>query len=140
MRFAAVKRQKSPTGNNAGPGSILIHPPISLQISTGAQDDLEKITRIAYSTVAVYGMNKKIGLVSFPPDQSRFDKPYSDATARAIDLEARLIINKCYENTLSLLQEKKDLVEALAQVGFFPWWCLLSPACAAQAMCLSKIV
>jgi AFG3 family protein len=74
---------------------------------------------MAYSTVAVYGMNEKVGLVSFPPDQNRFDKPYSDETAKTIDQEARDIINKCYDRTLSLLQEKKDLVEALAQVTFF---------------------
>jgi AFG3 family protein len=87
-----------------------------LQISTGAQNDLQKITKMAYSTVAVYGMNDKVGLVSFPQDNNRFDKPYSDETAQTIDREARDIIFKCYDRTLDLLREKKALVEALAQV------------------------
>lgn len=87
-----------------------------LQISTGAQNDLEKITQMAYSSVAVYGMNAKIGLVSFPPDRNRVDKPYSDETAQLIDREAREIIDACYQRTLALLREKKDAVEALAQV------------------------
>ena len=87
-----------------------------VQVSTGAQNDLEKITQMAYSTVAVYGMNAKIGLVSFPPDRNRMDKPYSDETAQTIDREARAIIDSCYQRTLTLLREKKDFVEALAQV------------------------
>jgi Peptidase family M41 len=88
----------------------------AVQISTGAQNDLEKITQMAYSTVAVYGMNAKIGLVSFPPNNNRMDKPYSDETANLIDSEARKIIQGCYETTLALLREKKAEVEALAQV------------------------
>ena len=89
--------------------------PRSVQISTGAQNDLEKITKMAYSTVAVYGMNDKVGLVSFPPDSNRFDKPYSNETAQLIDSEARDVIAACYTRTLELLREKKDAVEALAQ-------------------------
>lgn len=58
-------------------------------ISTGAQNDLEKVTKIAYAKVAVYGMNPKIGLLSFPPDDNRLDKPYSQETAKIIDEEAR---------------------------------------------------
>ena len=71
---------------------------------------------MAYSTVAVYGMNAKIGLVSFPPNNNRMDKPYSDETAQTIDREARDIIAGCYERTLELLRGKKAEVEALAQV------------------------
>jgi hypothetical protein len=88
-----------------------------VQVSTGAQNDLEKITQMAYSTVAVYGMNDRVGLVSFPPDKNRLDKPYSDETAKLIDEEARKIIKSCYENTLQLLQDKRAQVEALAQVS-----------------------
>lgn len=71
---------------------------------------------MAYSSVAIYGMNAKIGLVSFPPDKNRFDKPYSDETAQLIDREAREIINGCYETTLALLRSKTELVEAVADV------------------------
>lgn len=85
-------------------------------MSTGAQNDLEKITQMAYSTVAVYGMNERVGLVSFPPDKQRMDKPYSDDTARLIDQEVREVVSTCYDRTLELLREKRDAVEALAQV------------------------
>lgn len=87
-----------------------------MQISTGAQNDLQKITQMAYQSVAVYGMNDKVGLVSFPQDSQRLDKPYSDETARMIDEEARAIIKDCYDTTLQLLRDKQDVVESLAQV------------------------
>ena len=90
------------------------------QVSTGAQNDLQKITQMAYQSVAVYGMNDKVGLVSFPQDNQRMDKPYSDETARVIDEEARKIIAECYDATLGLLRDKTDVVEALAQVHTFP--------------------
>lgn len=57
------------------------------RISTGAVNDLERITQMAYSQVAVYGMNERVGLVSFRMDREAFDKPYSDETARLIDEE-----------------------------------------------------
>lgn len=71
---------------------------------------------MAYQSVAVYGMNEKVGLVSFPQDSQRFDKPYSDETARMIDEEARNIIKECYDITLKMLRDKTDVVESLAQV------------------------
>ena len=84
--------------------------------SAGAQNDLEKITQMAYSQVAVYGMNAKVGLVSFRPDSNRIDKPYSNETARLIDDEVRKLIDSAYERTVALLEGKKELVELLAQV------------------------
>lgn len=98
---------------------------VHVQVSTGAQNDLEKITQMAYSTVAVYGMNERVGLVSFPPDKQRLDKPYSDDTARLIDQEVRAVVASCYDKTLELLREKHDAVEALAQVCL-SWPCLLA--------------
>lgn len=83
-------------------------------VSTGAQNDLQKITQMAYSTVAIYGMSPEVGLVSFPPDGNRLDKPYSDETARMIDVEVRAMIARCYDETLALLRTKAALVEALA--------------------------
>ena len=85
------------------------------KISTGAQNDLERVTKMAYSQVAVYGMNPKIGLLSFPQEEGRLDKPYSDDTARIIDEEVRTLVATAYDRTLSLLNEKKELVEAMAQ-------------------------
>ena len=86
-------------------------------VTTGAQNDLEKVTRLAYSRVAVYGMSSKLGLLSFPPDdgQQRLDKPYSQETGALIDLEVREYVGAAYERTKALLQEKRHHIEALAQ-------------------------
>ena len=86
------------------------------KISTGAQNDLQQITRIAYAMVTVYGMNDKIGNISFydPQQETTFTKPYSDETAKMIDQEVRKLIDDAYEKTKSLLREKKGDVEKLA--------------------------
>lgn len=86
------------------------------KISTGAQNDLQQITRIAYSMVTVYGMNDKIGNISFydPQQETSFTKPYSDETAKLIDQEVRKLIDDAYEKTKQLLTEKKADVEKLA--------------------------
>lgn len=89
----------------------------------GAQNDLEKITQMAYSQVAVYGMNEKIGLVSFRPDSNRMDKPYSDKTAELIDVEVRQVIADAYTSTLAILREKKQCVEDIAQVWPLSFLC-----------------
>eukprot|EP00878_Enallax_costatus_P003021 GHUV01003219.1.p1 GENE.GHUV01003219.1~~GHUV01003219.1.p1 ORF type:complete len:432 (+),score=111.60 GHUV01003219.1:112-1296(+) len=85
------------------------------KISTGAQNDLEKVTQMAYAQISVYGMNERIGLVSFPPRQEAFDKPYSQQTAQMIDQEVRQFIDEAYKRTVSLLREKKQYVESMAQ-------------------------
>jgi AFG3 family protein len=86
------------------------------KISTGAQNDLQQITRIAYSMVTVYGMNDKVGNISFydPMQENAFTKPYSDETAKMIDQEVRKLIDDAYEKTKRLLTEKRDDVEKLA--------------------------
>ena len=86
------------------------------KISTGAQNDLQQITRIAYSMVTVYGMNDKVGNVSFydPQQETSFTKPYSDETAKLIDNEVRKLIDDAYEKTKDLLTVKKADVEKLA--------------------------
>ena len=86
------------------------------KISTGAQNDLQQITRIAYAMVTVYGMNDKIGNISFydPQQETTFTKPYSDETAKMIDQEVRKLIDDAYEKTKALLTEKKGDVEKLA--------------------------
>ncbi len=87
------------------------------KISTGASNDLQQITRIAYSMVTVYGMNDKVGNVSYydPSQENSFMKPYSEETGKIIDEEVRKIIDNAYSATLSLLREKKEQVEILAK-------------------------
>jgi len=87
------------------------------KISTGAQNDLQQITRIAYAMVTVYGMNDKIGNISYydPQADNSFTKPYSDETARLIDDEVRKLIDNAYIKTKDLLREKKGDVEKLAE-------------------------
>lgn len=87
------------------------------KISTGAQNDLQQITRIAYAMVTVYGMNDKVGNVSFydPQQENSFTKPYSEETSKIIDEEVRKLIDEAYERTKALLTEKKPQVEKLAE-------------------------
>lgn len=70
---------------------------------------------MAYSQVAIYGMNDKIGLVSYPNEEGSFNKPYSNETARMIDNEVRSMIQTAYARTIALLEQKKTLVTALAE-------------------------
>lgn len=87
------------------------------KISTGASNDLQQITKIAYSMVTMYGMNGKVGNISFydPQQENYFTKPYSEETGRMIDEEVRILISMAYEKTKKLLIEKHDEVEKLAK-------------------------
>jgi cell division protease FtsH len=87
------------------------------RISTGAQNDLERITRVAYGMVTLYGMSKAVGPISFNDTQGeyQFRKPYSEETALLIDQEVRAIIDKAYQQTLALVKSKRDILEAIAQ-------------------------
>lgn len=87
------------------------------KISTGAQNDLQQITRMAYAMVTVYGMNDKVGNVSFydPQNENSFTKPYSEETSKIIDEEVRKLIDAAYERTKQLLSDKKQQVEILAE-------------------------
>jgi len=88
------------------------------KISTGALSDLERITKMAYSIVSIYGMNEKVGNVSFYDSKSsdyKFNKPYSEATAQTIDEEVRKLINFAYDRTKALLSEKREELEKIAQ-------------------------
>ncbi|MGV3540898.1 MAG: ATP-dependent zinc metalloprotease FtsH [Rufibacter sp.] len=88
------------------------------KISTGALSDLERITKMAYSIVTMYGMNPRIGNLSFydskQPDHS-FTKPYSEATAETIDAEVRMLIQNAYDRTIQLLTEKRNELELVAR-------------------------
>ncbi len=87
------------------------------KISTGASNDLQQISRIAYSMITVYGMNEKLGNISYydPAQENTFMKPYSEETGKMIDEEVRKLIEVAYERTIKLLTEKKEDVEKLAK-------------------------
>jgi cell division protease FtsH len=88
------------------------------KVSTGAQNDLEKITKMAYAMVTIYGMNEKIGHVSFRDDNNEYGlmgKPYSEATSKMIDEEVRDLINDAYKRTKDLIVDHKADLEKLAQ-------------------------
>ena len=87
------------------------------KISTGAQNDLERVTRMAYAMVTIYGMNAKVGHVSFNDSTGEYaySKPYSEKTAEMIDEEVRQIIQNAYERTKALLNDKRKELENLSQ-------------------------
>ena len=87
------------------------------KISTGASNDLQQITKIAYSMITVYGMNDKIGNISYydPNQENVFTKPFSEETGKMIDEEVRKLIENAYIRTKNLLTEKKGDVELLAK-------------------------
>ncbi len=88
------------------------------KISTGALSDLERVTKLAYSIVTVYGMNKEIGNVSFYDSKQsdyNFNKPYSEATSELIDKEVKNIIETAYKRTTDLLRSKESELEIIAR-------------------------
>ncbi|EAL71212.1 peptidase M41, FtsH domain-containing protein [Dictyostelium discoideum AX4] len=88
------------------------------RISTGAMDDLDKVTKMASASVVNYGMSEKVGVASFRKegDDITVVKPYSQATARMIDEEIRRMVNDAYSKTTQLLHEKKELLIKLATI------------------------
>ena len=88
------------------------------KISTGALSDLERITKMAYGMVTIYGMNKEIGNMSFYDSKQAdyaFQKPYSEATAERIDKEVKSIIDEAYGRTLALLTQHRHHLETIAK-------------------------
>jgi len=88
------------------------------KISTGALSDLERVTKMAYSIVTIYGMNAEIGHLSFHDSKQseyNFNKPYSEATAEKIDREAKKIIDDAYKQTIALLSERQQELEVIAK-------------------------
>nr|XP_043635284.1 ATP-dependent zinc metalloprotease FTSH 3, mitochondrial-like isoform X2 [Erigeron canadensis] len=88
------------------------------RISTGAQNDLEKVTKMTYAQVAVYGFSEKVGLLSFPQrdDGMEMTKPYSSKTGAIIDTEVREWVNKAYQRTVSLVEEHKEKLSQIAEL------------------------
>ena len=88
------------------------------KISTGALSDLERITKMAYSMVTIYGMNDKIGNISFfdsKQSEYNFNKPYSEATAERIDQEVKKIVDTAYDRTKQLLILHREHLEIIAK-------------------------
>ncbi|XP_076335352.1 AFG3 like matrix AAA peptidase subunit 2 [Tachypleus tridentatus] len=88
------------------------------RITTGAQDDLKKVTQSAYAQVVQFGMSEKVGNLSFDLPQSGelvLDKPYSEETAQIIDQEVRTLVQKAYDCTVQLLTKHKLDIEKVAQ-------------------------
>ncbi|KAG9474953.1 mitochondrial inner membrane m-AAA protease component AFG3L1-like [Eleutherodactylus coqui] len=88
------------------------------RITTGAQDDLKKVTQTAYAQIVTFGMSKKLGQVSFDyGGQGKMiaDRPYSEATAELIDQEARDLISSAYDRTMALITQCREQVEKVGK-------------------------
>ena len=89
------------------------------QISTGALNDLERVTKQAYAMVAYYGMSQQVGDMSFydstGQSEMALSKPYSEATAQEIDAEAKALIDKAYKMAEKIIVEHKEGLTALAE-------------------------
>ncbi|XP_058983737.1 paraplegin-like [Musca domestica] len=87
------------------------------RITTGAQNDLEKVTKMAYAQVKKFGMNDKIGpmYIQDPEETGTYYKPYSKALDDVVDMEARSIIANAYQKTQQILRENSDKLQKLAE-------------------------
>ena len=90
------------------------------RITTGAQNDLERITKMAYAMVVDYGMRDKVGHISFNlssrgEESPMFEKPYSDETARLIDQEVKALIDEVRVQARNLLMEKREKLTEMAE-------------------------
>jgi len=98
-------------------GGRVVEELVFKKISTGALSDLQQVTKMAYAMVSIYGMNDKLGNISFydPQSEGGFQKPYSEETGRLIDDEVRLLSAKAYERVKKLLTEKMPEVKIIAE-------------------------
>ncbi len=89
------------------------------EISTGALSDLEKVTKQAYNMVVYFGLNEKIGNVSYYDSSGQqeysFTKPYSEKTAEIIDNEVKALIDKAYQRAVQIIKDNKDKIKILAE-------------------------
>ncbi|KAL1517448.1 hypothetical protein ABEB36_001211 [Hypothenemus hampei] len=87
------------------------------RITTGAQNDLERVTKMAYANVREFGMNENVGLISFPEEESKElgRRPYSKKFATLIDIETRKLVGQAYRYTEEVLNKNRDKLELLAE-------------------------
>ncbi|MDR3093198.1 MAG: ATP-dependent zinc metalloprotease FtsH [Bacteroidales bacterium] len=89
-------------------------------ISTGALNDLERVTKQAYAMVSYYGMGKQLGNMSFYDSSGQseyaFTKPYSDKTSESIDMEALNLVGKAYDRAKEILIAHQDGLKQLAEI------------------------
>lgn len=87
------------------------------QITTGAQNDLEKVTKLAYLQIQQYGMCPTVGLFSFDEEltSTKTKKPYSKKLGNLMDAEARRLIAEAYKNAQKIISENRDKLEKLAE-------------------------
>ena len=90
------------------------------EVSTGALNDLERVTKQAYAMVAYYGMSEQVGTLSYYDSTGQsdmsFTKPYSEKTAQQIDAEARQVIDRAYKMAEQVLREHRDGLKELAEL------------------------
>ncbi len=90
------------------------------EVTSGALDDLEKITKQAYTMIAFYGLNEKLGNISYYDSTGEFEqsfqKPYSEATAQLIDTEVRRLVEEAYKRTKGILLQNRDELEQVASL------------------------
>mmetsp|Transcript_18658 Transcript_18658/g.17987 ORF Transcript_18658/g.17987 Transcript_18658/m.17987 type:complete len:821 (+) Transcript_18658:210-2672(+) len=88
------------------------------RVTTGAANDLQRVTQIVYQMVQVYGMNDRVGQVAFPKEEGQWpsDRLYSNATAEIMDEEVKLIVDEAYRRTIKLMEDRKDQVILIAEL------------------------
>jgi cell division protease FtsH len=89
------------------------------QVSSGAQNDLEKVTKQAYAMVSYFGMSEKVGHVSFYDSTGQtdysFTKPYSEKTSELIDAEVKAVVEEQYQRAIDILKENMEGLTELAE-------------------------
>jgi AFG3 family protein len=87
------------------------------KVSTGALSDLQSVTKVAYAMVSIYGMNDKVGNISFydPHSDNSFQKAYSEETGKIIDQEAKKLLDRAFQRAKTLLESHKEDVKTIAE-------------------------
>lgn len=90
------------------------------KVSTGALNDLERVTKQAFAMVAYYGFSKEIGNISFYDSSGQqdyaFNKPFSEKTNEIIDSEVKMLVEKCYKNAIEILKKNREGLDKLAAI------------------------